>query len=124
MSQHFLEKDETIILEDGKGKTSAFGLEQTLILTTKRVLILRETHTHQEIPLDSVVEAYNDVDSFTGISQLVLLLNDGRKISHQFTLSSEITLEGQPSALKLHQQAFTDGWVTAINSQKNLPKQR
>lgn len=122
MSSYFLEKDETIVLEDGKGKISAFGPEQTLILTTKRILILRESHKHNEIPLNSIAEAYNDVDSFTGTSQLIILLKDGRKVNHQFTLSSETIRIGQPSTLNGHQQTFTDRWVNAINMQKNLQK--
>lgn len=69
-----LQKDERIILDEAK-----IAFRDKIILTNKRLIILQPKGflsstfvKSYEIPLSNILEAYTDIDGFTGNSRMIL----------------------------------------------------
>ena len=117
---------ERIILED-----SHFGSGRKVTLTDKRLIVQKNKGLlhpcwviDEEIPLETIEEAYVDPGGFSGISSLWLKLNYGERILIPVSPSGSALIGSlgaadfiTDNALKL--KAVNDRWASAINNQIN-----
>jgi hypothetical protein len=112
-----LQKDERIILDEAK-----IAFRDKIILTNRRLIILQPKGflsstfvKSYEIPLSNILEAYTDMDGFTGNSSVILKLRNGEKKELKFDPGAAATLLGPVTRMQLVLNAITDRWVNTIN---------